>query len=131
MILISVSSLSPPLRTPADVLGRLKAMIPSLAERSFLVLNDSANPVGMVSLDVFGKEVELHEIYISREFRAQGYGTKVLRAVDQLLIEEGCSQLWLYPNSTDGVETDALVRWYTRCGFIPHPSGEGMVKYYR
>lgn len=130
MILLSVDLAALPERLPPDLENRLKVLIPSLVARTFLICSDDPAPIGMITIDVFGREVELHEIYIAQQNRQQGYGTKALRALDQLLVGEEMDQLWLYPNSTDGVDTDVLLRWYKRCGFVPHPE-EGLVKYYR
>lgn len=130
MILLSVDLAALPERLPPDLENRLKVLIPSLVARTFLICSDDPAPIGMITIDVFDREVELHEIYIAQQNRQQGYGTKALRALDQLLVEEEMDQLWLYPNSTDGVDTDVLLRWYKRCGFVPHPE-EGLVKYYR
>jgi GNAT superfamily N-acetyltransferase len=131
MMLLSAQRGKRPTTLPDDVAVRLDSIIESLVARTLLVFDDDARVVGTVMLDVFPSgEVELHEIYIARTFRKHGYGTRVLRAVDQMLIEEGARQLWLYPHSTDGVATDALVRWYTRCGFI-NDGEAGMIKHYR
>ena len=80
----------------------MRALIPSLVARTFLICSDTPTPVGMITIDVFDRDVELHEIYIARQNRQQGYGTKALHALDQLLVEEQMDQLWLYPHSTDG-----------------------------
>jgi GNAT superfamily N-acetyltransferase len=130
VILLSVDLAALPDRLPLDLEGRLKALIPSLVARTFLICSDKPEPVGMITIDVFDREVELHEIYIAQQNRQHGYGTKALRALDQLLVDEEMDQLWLYPHSTDGVDTDVLLRWYKRCGFVAHPE-EGLVKYYR
>ena len=107
MMLLSALRGQRPTTLPDDVAVRLDSIIESLVARTLLVFDDDAKVVGTVMLDVFPSG-----------------------EVDQMLIEEGARQLWLYPHSTDGVATDALVRWYARCGFI-NDGEAGMIKHYR
>lgn len=58
-------------------------------------------------------EAELLKISIARSFRGEGLGSLLLKVLAELLIREGCKQLFLEVRSAN----EEALRLYRRCGF--------------
>lgn len=135
MNLVAYKHEIPLTQAPSDILRRLEFLPDSLVSRTYL-LYEGEHLVGMMSLDIIENEAELFEIYISRNYRKQGLGTKALREIDKLLLSMEMRSLWLFPQTTDDTPSDVLEDWYHKLGFIPVPDGadnvklDGLIKFY-
>src|SRR5688500_10459249 len=77
--------------------------------------------VGDVGLDAHPERVVLRSLLVFPYFRAQGFGTRMLRAI---LDAYGDLQirLWCHPQPEDmPLNVAQLAAWYGRFGFVPLP----------
>ena len=77
--------------------------------------------VGYVGLDAHPDRVLLRSIHVFPSFRAQGFGTRMLRTVLDAYGDLPI-RLWCHPQPEDMPLTAAqLAAWYARFGFVPLP----------
>ena len=79
--------------------------------------------VGYVGLDEHSDRVVLRSIHVFPSFRAQGFGTRMLRAILDAYGDLPI-QLWCHPEPADmPLTATQLAAWYGRFGFVPLPDG--------
>ena len=77
--------------------------------------------VGYVGLDEHPDRVVLRSIHVFPRFRAQGFGTRMLRAILDAYGDLPI-QLWCHPEPEDmPLTATQLAAWYGRYGFVPLP----------
>ena len=77
--------------------------------------------IGYVSLDEHPDRVMLRSIHVFPRFRAQGFGTRMLRAILDAYGDLPI-RLWYHPQPEDmPLTATQLAAWYGRYGFMPLP----------
>jgi GNAT superfamily N-acetyltransferase len=87
--------------------------------RIFVATVDNKD-IAYVAVDVvpIRDYVELYQLYVLPEQRRRGYGTTILRKVEQMATELGLKKIVLNPQPIDGESTrEDLIRWYLRNGY--------------
>jgi GNAT superfamily N-acetyltransferase len=87
--------------------------------RIFVATVDNKD-IAYVAVDVvpIRDYVELYQLYVLPEQRRRGYGTTILRKVEQMATELGLKKIVLNPQPIDGEWTrEDLIRWYLRNGY--------------
>lgn len=91
---------------------------PIKADARFVLACRGTTPVGCVSIQPHGEDLELKRMYVTPEARGTGVAPLLVEAVLELAAEMGGSRVVL----ETGVRQPEAIRLYEKCGFTRIPN---------
>ena len=117
----------------AELAERVAESSRTSATRQFIA-EDNDKEVAFVSLDFYPvhpdrPQAALYELWVVRDLRNQGYGTRLVASIEDKVRDEGYDVLIVNPKPIDGGNEAQLREWYERRGFEETESNLQLIKY--
>ena len=105
------------------IISALELLFENSSPGKIFILEKEEEEIGYLivsygwSLEYFGKDSIIDELYIIKSERGKGYGEEALKLLEEELVKQGINTIHLEVN-----DNNKAVNLYKRIGYVPHNS---------